>query len=125
MVSTVSKHPVLSNLRRKLIPRPVFFPSVWNVGDFLAAYITLPIFVALYFGHKIWFAYMQVRKGESWDGKEMSGSWMKRFFSGFIFATRTQDIDVITGKREMDELEALDQPPVARNWLEKFWFWLA
>ncbi|ROW09870.1 hypothetical protein VPNG_06300 [Cytospora leucostoma] len=77
----------------------VFFPSKWSVGDFLAAYITLPIFMVLYVGHKLW----------------AKTPW----------ARRIEDIDVITGVREMDALEAEDKPPVARNWLEKAWFWLA
>ena len=108
-----------------LTSHPVFFPSEWNVADFLAAYITIPIFLALYFGHKIYFAAVQAFKGETWDGTQKSGSRIQQFFGGLIFATRTSAIDVMTGKREMDELEALDQPPVAKNWLEKFWFWLA
>ncbi|KAH7029145.1 amino acid permease/ SLC12A domain-containing protein [Microdochium trichocladiopsis] len=77
----------------------VFFPGRWAVSDFLAAYITLPIFLALYIGHKI------VKRGP--------------------FARRIPDIDVITGKKEMDELEAMDEPPVAKNWVQKAWFWLA
>lgn len=77
----------------------VFFPSQWSVGDFLAAYITLPIFAVLYFGHKLVFKTPWARK--------------------------LQDIDVITGVREMDALEAEDRPPVAKNWLQKVWFWLA
>lgn len=77
----------------------VFFPSNWNVGDFLAAYITLPIFIVLYVGHKLWFR--------------------------TPFARPTEDIDVITGVREMDALEAEDVPPVPKNWIEKAWFWLA
>ena len=32
----------------------VFFPDNWSVSDFLAAYITIPIFFGLYLGHKIW-----------------------------------------------------------------------
>ena len=103
----------------------VFFPKEWSVADFLAAYITLPIFLALYFGHKIWFTTMQAVKGKAGDGTQKSGSFMKRWFGSLIWATRTPEIDVMTGKREMDELETLDVPPVARNWLEKFWFWLA
>ena len=103
----------------------VFFPKEWSVADFLAAYITLPIFLALYFGHKIWFTTMQATKGENGDGTQKSGSFVKRWFGSIIWATRTPEIDVMTGKREMDELEALDVPPVARNWVEKFWFWLA
>ena len=42
-----------------------------------------------------------------------------------MFATRTGDIDCLTGKAEMDALEAMDQPPIPRNWVEKFWYWLA
>lgn len=77
----------------------VFFPSQWDVGDFFAAYVTLPIFAVLYVGHKVWFR--------------------------TPFARRTEDIDVITGVREMDALEAEDVPPVPKNMLEKIWFWLA
>lgn len=77
----------------------VFFPSEWSVGSFLAAYITLPIFLALYVGHKIWFR--------------------------TPFARKVEEIDVVTGVREMDALEAEDVPPVAKNWVEKVWYWLA
>ncbi|KAF2729131.1 amino-acid permease inda1 [Polyplosphaeria fusca] len=77
----------------------VFVPSNWSAANFLAAYITIPIFLALYFGHKIWFR--------------------------TSFAIKIPDIDVITGKREMDELCALDEAPVPKNWLQRAWFWLA
>lgn len=77
----------------------VFFPGHWSVEDFLAAYITLPIFFALYIGHKIWFRTPLARKIE--------------------------DVDVVTGVAEMEDLAALDEPPVPKNWLQKFWFWLA
>ncbi|KAK3708634.1 hypothetical protein LTR37_011356 [Vermiconidia calcicola] len=100
----------------------VFFPSEWNVADFLAAYITIPLFLALYVGHKIYSSIYQVRKGVSWDGSPSAGSKVRQFF---LLATPIPDIDVVTGKREMDELEAMDVPPVAKNWLQKAWFWLA
>jgi amino acid transporter len=77
----------------------VFFPSQWSVSDFLAAYITIPIFLALYFGHKLWFR--------------------------TSFAIPKEDIDVVTGVREMDELAAMDVSPTAKNWIEKVWFWIA
>jgi amino acid transporter len=77
----------------------VFFPSQWSASSFLAAYITLPTFIVLYLGHKIWFR--------------------------TTFARPVTSIDVMTGKREMDEMEAMDEPPVATNWLQKIWFWLA
>ncbi|KAI1826283.1 amino-acid permease inda1 [Xylaria intraflava] len=77
----------------------VFVPAKWSASDFLAAYITIPIFLALYLGHKIWFRTPLARKPE--------------------------DVDVITGKKEMDELAEMDEEPVPRNWVEKAWFWLA
>lgn len=77
----------------------IFIGDNWDVSDFLAAYITLPIFLVLYLGHKIWFR--------------------------TPLYIKTHNIDAVTGKREMDELEAMDQPPIPKNWLEKAWFWLA
>ncbi|KAI1086339.1 proline-specific permease [Rostrohypoxylon terebratum] len=77
----------------------VFFPSQWSASNFLAAYITIPIFLALYFGHKLVY---RTR-----------------------FAIRVEDVDVWTGKKEMDDMSAADREPVPRNWLERAWFWLA
>lgn len=77
----------------------VFVPSMWSASSFLAAYITIPIFIVLYLGHKVWFR--------------------------TPFAIKLEDVDVLTGKKEMDELAAMDQPPVPRNWLEKVWYWVA
>lgn len=75
----------------------VFVP--WNYADFLAAYITIPVFLVLYLGHKA------------------------------VFRTplchRSSEIDVITGKKEMDELCADDRPPVPKNFLQRLWFWIA
>jgi amino acid transporter len=77
----------------------VFVPSRWNYQDFLAAYITLPIFLVLYLGHKLWFR--------------------------TPFLKRAENIDVVTGKKEMDELCANDHPPVAKNVFQRIWFWIA
>ncbi|KAI0023347.1 proline-specific permease [Xylariomycetidae sp. FL0641] len=77
----------------------VFFPSKWSVSDFLAAYITIPIFLVLYLGHKAVFRTKLV--------------------------TKLEDVDVLTGKKEMDEMAAMDVEPVGRNWVEKAWYWLA
>jgi amino acid transporter len=71
----------------------------WDVGDFLAAYITIPIFLVLYLGHKLVFR----------------TPWLRN----------VHDIDVVTGKREMDEFCANDHPPVPKNFLQRVWFWLA
>lgn len=77
----------------------VFFPGEWAVVDFLAAYITLPIFLVLYLGHKVVYR-----------------------TSLFI---RVRDIDVVSGKREMDELCKDDVDPVPKNVVQRFWYWLA
>ncbi|KAL8826646.1 MAG: hypothetical protein Q9170_007321 [Blastenia crenularia] len=77
----------------------VFFPGKFTASSFLAAYITLPIVIVLYLGHKIWFRtplFLQV-----------------------------QQIDVYSGKKEADRLEELDEPPIPRNVLERIWFWIA
>lgn len=76
-----------------------FFPSVWTISGFLAAYITLPIFLVLYIGHKIWFRTK--------------------------FAIKISEIDVISGKKEMDEFCANDEAPVPKNVWQKIWFWIA
>ncbi|KAM0426245.1 hypothetical protein ACHAPT_008597 [Fusarium lateritium] len=77
----------------------IFLKGNWDVKSFIAAYITIPLFLVLYIGHKIWFR--------------------------TPLCIRLQNIDVITGKKEMDDLAAQDVPPVPKNMLEKFWFWLA
>lgn len=77
----------------------IFFPGKFNVSDFLAAYITLPIFIVLYLGHKI---VMRTR-----------------------FAIPLAEIDIVTGKREMDELAEMEEERVPKNALQRFWFWLA
>lgn len=77
----------------------VFFPSEWSVSDFLAAYITIPIFFVLYFGHKIIY---RTR-----------------------FAIPIHEIDVISGKKEMDEICSHDVEPVPKNWAQRAWFWVA
>ncbi|KAF4124433.1 hypothetical protein GMORB2_5099 [Geosmithia morbida] len=76
----------------------IFIPRNWNVSDFFAAYVTIPIFLVLYAGHKIWFR--------------------------TPLRIPIEQVDVITGKKEMDDLAALDEPPIARNWVEKVWLWL-
>ena len=74
-------------------------PRNFNVSDFLAAYITIPIFLVFYLGHKMWF---RTR-----------------------FAIPIPEIDVISGKKEMDEMAEQDVERVPKNALQKFWYWLA
>ncbi|KAK2626277.1 hypothetical protein QTJ16_004539 [Diplocarpon rosae] len=77
----------------------VFWPDEFNVADLLAAYITLPIFLILYFGHKI--------------------------YARTPWARKVEDIDVVTGKKEMDELAEMEVIRQPKNWLQKIWFWVA
>ncbi|CZT15155.1 probable proline-specific permease (proline transport protein) [Ramularia collo-cygni] len=84
----------------------VFFPENWQVSSFIAAYVTIPIFLVLYLGHKLY------------SGK-------KQGFRNISWARKVHEIDVLYGKREMDELEAMDVPPVPKNLLQKMWFWVA
>jgi amino acid transporter len=77
----------------------VFWPKQFSAANFLAAYITLPVFLVLYFGHKIWYR----------------TPW----------AIALDKVDVVTGKKEMDELAEMETPREPKNWLQKAWFWLA
>ncbi|KAJ4372468.1 hypothetical protein N0V83_004242 [Neocucurbitaria cava] len=79
----------------------VFTKSRWSVSDFLAAYITLPIFLVLYLAHKIWYR--------------------------TPFAIKVNNIDVMTGKKEMDELcrDDISGAPVPKNVFQRVWFWIA
>ena len=79
----------------------IFTNANWNVSDFLAAYITIPIFLVLYLGHKIYFR--------------------------TPLCIKIQNVDVMSGKREMDELCANDisGAPVPKNVWQKIWFWIA
>ncbi|KAF2768913.1 hypothetical protein EJ03DRAFT_327877 [Teratosphaeria nubilosa] len=103
----------------------VFFPSHWSVADFMAAYITIPIFLAMYFGHKIYTSTRFVVKGCSWNGDFKFAEAARQWTGHWMWARRIADVDVMTGKREMDELEEMDVPPVPKNVFERFWFWLA
>jgi len=79
----------------------VLVPANWSVSDFLAAYITIPIFIVLYAGHKIYFR--------------------------TSFAIKVEHIDVITGVREMNELckDDITGAPVPKNVWQKIWYWIA
>ncbi|KAK1917027.1 hypothetical protein P3342_001609 [Pyrenophora teres f. teres] len=79
----------------------VFVPANWSVSDFLAAYITIPIFFVLYFAHK---AYFKTK-----------------------FSIKIEHIDVTTGVREMNELckDDISGAPVPKNFAQRVWFWIA
>jgi amino acid transporter len=71
----------------------VFFPSEWSASSFLTAYIGIPIFLALYFGHRFLYA-----RRDAW-------------------AYKSEDVDMLTG---MDEVLAAETPaPVYDKWWKK------
>ena len=75
-----------------------FFPGKFSAKSFLPPYIDIPIFLSLFFGYKL----------------------IKR--TKFV---RLSEMDLFSGKAEIDRLE--DTWPVVkpRNFLERIWFWLA
>lgn len=79
----------------------VFFD--FNGSDFVAAYITLPLFFALYFGHKI---YMKFTRGYT--------QWYYK----------AEDIDLVTGLAEIEAEDAEEPERVAKNIWQKIWFWM-
>ena len=78
----------------------VFVGGSFTAGDFVAAYVTLPIFAVLYFGHKIY-----------------TKNWK--------FVRPVHEIDVFTGLDEAEKTEAMYPERQPRNWIEKVWFWIA
>ncbi|ANB14024.1 proline permease PUT4 [Sugiyamaella lignohabitans] len=78
----------------------VFVGGSFTGADFVAAYITLPIFVVLYLGHKIYYR-----------------RW--RWF------TPTSEVDVTSGLSECEAYERSCPERVPRNALEKVWMWIA
>ncbi|UNI18314.1 hypothetical protein JDV02_004588 [Purpureocillium takamizusanense] len=76
----------------------VFIGGQWDVAEFLAAYINIPIFVGLY------------------------GFWKVFKRTKFV---KPADMDIFSGKDEIDALEELWEDPKPRNFAEKLWFWIA
>lgn len=79
----------------------VFFD--FNGPDFVAAYITLPVLLVLYLGHKLY-------------------EYVK--FGRIRFVRSLEEIDLFTGLDLIEQEEADYVPVVPRNFIEKFWFWL-
>ncbi|KAI9369067.1 proline-specific permease [Aspergillus egyptiacus] len=76
----------------------VFFPGRFTASDFLVSYIVIAIFLALCAGHKIWYR----------------TPWM----------TKVSEIDIFSGKEEIDRLCENDLERHPRNWLERIWWWI-
>ncbi|RCK63522.1 putative proline-specific permease put4 [Candida viswanathii] len=79
----------------------VFFD--FTAGDFLAAYITLPIVVALYFGHVMYS--LVVHKLVQW-------------------VIPLEQIDLVTHLDAIEQEEMDYAKPVPKNIFQKFWLWI-
>lgn len=75
-----------------------FFPGNFSAKTFVPPYIDIPIFACLYLGYKL------IMKTE------------------FVQA---KDMDLWSGKAEIDALEPFWPERIPRNWLERVWFWIA
>lgn len=77
----------------------VFFPGNFSAASFLAAYITLPVFLGLYLGHKLWARTPWIRSIEK--------------------------VDIWSGLQEADRQEQEDMgPSEPGNLLERIWSWI-
>lgn len=75
-----------------------FFPGRFSAKSFIPPYIDIPIFLSLFFGYKL---------------------FKKTKFVGLA------EMDLWSGKAEIDRLESTWVKPVPRNFLERIWFWIA
>ncbi|KAH7305506.1 amino acid permease [Stachybotrys elegans] len=75
-----------------------FFPGRFSARTFIPPYIDIPIFLSLFLGYK--------------------------FIKGTKFV-KLSEMDLWSGKAEIDRLESTWVVPKPRNWLERIWFWLA
>ncbi|CAD1811661.1 Amino acid permease family protein [Candida parapsilosis] len=80
----------------------VFFD--FNGADFVAAYVTLPIVIGLYAAHRIY---------DYW--KNGTKRWL----------VPIEEIDLVTNLDLVEEEEQNYEPRVPKNFLQRFWFWLA
>lgn len=75
-----------------------FFPGKFSAKTFIPPYIDIPIFLSLFLGYKL------IKK------------------SKFV---RLSEMDLWSGKAEIDRLEPTWKVVQPRNWLERIWFWIA
>ena len=76
----------------------VFFPGNFSAANFLTSYISFPIFLVAYLGHKFWYKTPLCRPVE--------------------------DIDLFSGLEEVEAVTAADSPPVPNSVVQKVWYWI-
>lgn len=74
-----------------------FFPP-FDAQTFVADYCGMLLFIVPFIGHKLWFR-----------------NWLRPL----------DQVDITTGKAEIDDYERMNPPPVARNTWERIWFKIA
>jgi yeast amino acid transporter len=75
-----------------------FFPGRFSAKTFIPPYIDIPIVLTLFFGYKI---------------------WKKTKF------VKVEDMDIWSGKAEIDRLEPHWPVVKPKNFLQRIWFWIA
>ena len=75
-----------------------FFPGRFSAKTFIPPYIDIPIVLTLFFGYKL---------------------WKKTKF------VKVEDMDIWSGKAEIDRLEPLWPVVKPKNFLQRIWFWIA
>ncbi|KAI8215233.1 putative proline-specific permease put4 [Colletotrichum sp. SAR 10_76] len=75
-----------------------FFPGRFSAKTFVPPYIDIPIFLSLFLGYK--------------------------FVKGTRFV-KVAEMDIWSGKAEIDRLEPTWPVVTPRNWVERIWFWIA
>ncbi|KAI5799059.1 amino acid permease/ SLC12A domain-containing protein [Geopyxis carbonaria] len=78
----------------------VFFPSEWSAENFVAAYCGVLLFIIPFIGHKLY----------TW-------LWLKEISR----MRKPSEIDIFTGKAEVDEYERTHILPEPKNFWEKAW----
>lgn len=82
----------------------VFVGGNFRAGDFVASYISIPVFFGIYLIHKV---YLYITTGYT--------RWL----------IPIEELDMTTGLDEVEAEEASTEERIPRNLLERFWFWLA
>ncbi|CAI0654536.1 unnamed protein product, partial [Colletotrichum noveboracense] len=75
-----------------------FFPGRFSAKTFVPPYVDIPIFLSLFLGYK--------------------------FVKGTRFV-KVAEMDIWSGKAEIDRLEPTWPVVTPRNWVERIWFWIA
>lgn len=80
----------------------VFFPENWSGENFMSAYCGVLLFAVPWIVHRVYACFYETERMKA-----------------------PEEVDIFTGKKEVDEYERMHPPPEARNLWEKIWFAVA